>query len=477
LLYLGHEATAGADEHRKNSLLQENSKALGSGPDPARMPRGHGIRPAAQGAQDASLGNYSTVATPDPKEKRKNKYLHHLHLKRMMFAREAALLDELKALRGLQEAPGGVEGFAPRVTYLAGQIKVSRHSSRLCGDRMVPDHGTRKNGTKYKTGAPGHVRIDRYGADRADYVWIRRCGSVWFCLGCATKIYGKRREELQQAFTYFQDKKKTYSFVTLTHPHTNKETLANTMERLGKAVRALRTGKAWTLFKEKYGLEHIIRATEVTYSDTAGFHPHFHMLFVYDREAMTPEEVANIEQFLRDRWSRICIDHGFIANDRKRCEHLIHGVDVQTGVNPVDWEYLAKIKVWEMASTTSKTPRKKDSLSPWNIFEKAQEGDPKYQALWWDFMEGMRGRAAIRWSPGLKQLVGVEEKTDDEIVQGKQAELVYIVEKESFRKIVKTNSRVRVLEAVEAGLAGDVQQCSAVEDEFELILAMGEPPG
>lgn len=432
------------------------------------------------GQAGASLGNYSIVSTPEFGEKRKIKYLHHLDLKRMMFAREASLLEELKAFRGLQEAPGGVEGFAPRVTYLAEQIKVSRHSSRLCGDRAVPDHGTRKDGTRYSTGSPGEVEAHKYKTndqERSDYVWTRRCGSVWFCLSCATKIYADRREELLQAFAYFQDKKKTYSFVTLTHPHTNKETLASTMERLGKAVGALRTGKAWTLFKEKYGLEHIIRATEVTYSDAAGFHPHFHMLFVYDRESMTPEEVADIEQFLRDRWSRICIKYGFIANDRKRCEHLIRGVDVQTGVNPVDWEYLAKIKVWEMASTTSKTPRRKDSLSPWDIFEKAKEGDPKYQALWWDFMEGMRGRAAIRWSPGLKQLVGVDEKTDDEIVQGKEGELVYIIPRASFNKIVRTRSKVRVLEAIEAGLAGDVQRCSEVENEFELILAMGEPSG
>ena len=92
-------------------------------------------------------------------------------------------------------------------------------------------------------------------------------------------------------------------------------------------------------------------------------------------------------------------------------------------------------------------------------------------------MEGMRGRAAIRWSPGLKQLVGVDEKTDDEIVQGKEGELVYIIPRASFNKIVRTRSKVRVLEAIEAGLAGDVQRCSEVENEFELILAMGEPSG
>ena len=433
------------------------------------------------GQAGASLGNNSNDVTPEDGkwavERRKNSYLHHLELQRMMFAREAELKAEIEALRGLQEAPGGVEGALARVTHLAEQMKVSRHSARLCGDILVPTHGTRKNGTKYKTGSPGHVRIDRYGADRADYVWTRRCGSVWFCLGCASKIYAKRREELQQAFAYFQDKKKTYSFVTLTFPHTNQETLTDTMERLGKAVRELRAGKAWTLFKQRFALEHIIRATEVTYSDYAGFHPHFHLLFVYDRERMTPEEVQAIEGFLRDRWSRICINNGLIASEQKRLEHLERGVDVQTGVNPVDWGYLAKIKVWEMASTTSKTPRKKGHLSPWDLFALAKEGNPKYKALWFDFMAAMRGRAAIRWSPGLKRLVGVDEETDSEIVQGKQAELMYIVEKDSFRKIVKAKAKVRVLEAVEAGLAGDVQRCSEVENEFELILAMGEPPG
>lgn len=473
--------------------------ALGGGPGSGPQVTRTGSRPTAQGGADGPgsdydtsrnqgkegsleglLGNYSTVATPVLGELRKNRYLHHLDLSRMMFAREAELKEEIEALGALQKASVAAEGASARfdyLDYLVRQLKVSRHSSRLCGDRMVPTHGSRKDGTKYETGAPGHVRIDRYEGDRADYVWTRRCGSVWFCLGCASKIYAERRLELQQAFDYFQGKDKTYSFVTLTFPHTNKETLTDTMERLGQAVRSLRTGKAWTLFKQRYGLEHIIRATEVTYSEANGWHPHFHMLFIYDRKSISSADAQGIEDYLRDRWSRICIKYGFIASEQKRLDHLLRGVDVKTGLNPVDWEYMAKIKVWEMASTTTKTPRRLGHLSPWEVFELARSGVKKFRDLWWDFMTAMRGRAAIRWSPGLKQLVGIDEKTDNEIVKGKQAELVYIVDDGSFRKIVRRRSRVRVLEAVEAGFAGDVHQCSAVEDEFGLILVVGQPPG
>lgn len=477
-----------------SSIVEESG--LGGGPDPARPEAGHGIRPApqagfrhgdgagetvAKGAQKGVLGNYSTDFTPNLKERRKNSYLHHYALKKMMLAREQVLLCAVDALRAAQKASGGGEGVQARLEHLEGQLSISRHSSRLCGDRVVPSHGKRKDGSRYETGAPGHAEIHTGYEDlQAHYVWLRRCGSVWFCRGCASKIYGVRRQELQKAFEFFQGKDKTFSFVTLTHPHTNQETLADTMVRLSAAVSAFRMGKAWTLFKGKYDLEHIIRALEVTYSERNGWHPHFHMLFVYDRKSMTKQEADDIENFIRDRWHRICIKYGLVVSEKNRRDHLVRGVEVKTGLNLVDWDYMAKVKVWEMASTTTKTPRQETHMSPWDIFERAKNGEAKFQALWWDFMSAMKGRAAIRWSNGLKKLVGIGEKTDEEIVQGGKAEPVYIVDKPSFRKIVRMKIHAEVLEAVEAALTGNpraVKWCEELADQLGLILVMGEPPG
>ena len=67
--------------------------------------------------------------------------------------------------------------------------------------------------------------------------------------------------------------------------------------------------------------------------------------------------------------------------------------------------------------------------TPFDIAEDFSDGKDveKNAALWREYAEAMHGQRQLYWSAGLKKLLIVEEKTDDEIVaeeDERQAELV-----------------------------------------------------
>jgi len=391
--------------------------------------KGKGKRPGA-----APLGNNSLVvsaSTEQIKRTRENNYLGfygHVKLRNRLW-RE--LLDGAMS-PGLKAVLAGTED-------IEAAKKILGHSCFSCGEAVIP--------SKKVVIRKGENGIRHYSG-------VRYCGSVWFCQSCARKIYAQRRKELQQLFDYFKDKKKTYSFVSLTVPHSHGQTFCELVPRLAAAVRALRSGRAWKDFAGRYGAQCGIRATEATYSPITGPHPHYHLLIVYDRPEISDEEKTYIEQYFKSRWHEICLKKGLIPADRTKA-HLEHGCDVKTGHDPVKWDYLAKIKVWEMAGTTSKTARATGGLSMWEVQARAIQGEAHYQAVWFDFMCAMRHRSAIRWSPGLKTLVGIKDIADIDIVAEveKSAQLEYVVPLKSFRDICRRGLRLQVLTLIESGRA------------------------
>lgn len=218
---------------------------------------------------------------------------------------------------------------------------------------------------------------------------------------CAEQIFRQRREEIEKAFTW--EKQKSMSFVTLTNPHTIKDYFPQLMTRMQKALSEYRSGRAWKEFKEKYGFIGEIRTLEVTFSKKAGFHPHYHSVYLWDHE-LTKKETKEIETFIKKRWHHICKKHGFLTTEKKRRGHKIHGAVIKTGADPVRKEYLSKTEIWELASTTSKTPRRTDSIGSWELQRLAtEEKDPYYIDKWSEYMIAMRARIAIWWSQGLKE--------------------------------------------------------------------------
>jgi hypothetical protein len=132
------------------------------------------------------------------------------------------------------------------------------------------------------------------------------CGSVWQCPVCAAKISERRRVELQAAVDAHTG---LVFLATFTVQHSDQDALEALLDDLLKASYKLRTGKAWTLFKQRYGVVGSIRALEVTYG-AHGFHPHLHVLFFVAAD-------ADVDAFTGDllrRWREVVVKVGRYAS-------------------------------------------------------------------------------------------------------------------------------------------------------------------
>lgn len=450
------------------------------------------------GAAESSLGNIQQKFTPPPgvegekavsrnQEGWNHRYGQYMTLWQWEQEIQAEMDSLIARIRGLQEP--SIEALE-RLSALGEELVLVKHASRTCGLRMIPSDARNGRGEKYKTGMSGSPSLHtgyKGNTEKFHFVGVKFCASPFFCLSCARSIYAKRRSELVSLFEYCRSQKHSFFFVTLTHPHTNSQTLQETMSVLGEMRRKLRVGSPWKRFKDRYGVYGIVTATEITRSDRAGWHPHFHMVFVCDRPEITPEEIQEIQSFLSRQWSNLAVRYGLVSEEVKRQEHLSRGVMVQAGTDKAQFRYLGKFdcdesnesltdhkKAFEMASADSKSGRNFDSMTHWEVSALAHSGHPKFKALWFDFMKSMKGRPAVQWSHGLKALAGLKDIPDEDIVQGKKATEVYQVTRSDYQKINKQKAHCEVLEACESEAKGGESAVALVKRQFDVDLIPSE---
>jgi plasmid rolling circle replication initiator protein Rep len=79
---------------------------------------------------------------------------------------------------------------------------------------------------------------------------------------------------------------------------------------MGKAKHSLWTNRnSRDYFKSQMPLIGHITATEVKYSDNNGFHPHYHVLLILDKQYQA-EDLEIIESDLYEFWAEKCVKQG-----------------------------------------------------------------------------------------------------------------------------------------------------------------------
>lgn len=315
---------------------------------------------------------------------------------------------------------------------------------------------------------------------KAFYAGLVACGCVWTCPVCAEKIQERRRLEIKHAIDYFhQQENKTASMITLTFSHKFGDDLKTLLDKQKLALKGLRSGKAWDSFKEVFGFEGLIRSLELTYGSN-GYHPHTHELWFIDKrvdkakldkyldakfrakkhhvrrdelKAMSPQDC--FKELLLDRWEYYCNKVG-LMDDVDLSAFRQRAVDVKHNVSCS--EYLAKqddSKHWgadrEIAKASSKAG-KKSGMHPFNFLVKLKEtGEAKWAARWLDYSKCMKGKSQIFWSHGLKDRIGLDDLTDEEVAErfDDKAEVILRIEKDDWNKVTKNNAECLILEKTE----------------------------
>lgn len=285
----------------------------------------------------------------------------------------------------------------------------------------------------------------------AFYGGLVACGSVWTCPVCSAKVQERRRAEISDAIAWAYAAGLQPVLVTLTFPHGRHQKLGQLLRLQAKALALMRQGSPWKRFKTDMGYRGLIRSLELTYGVQSGWHPHTHELWFVrpgaDAEGMAREILKH--------WESACVRAGLLLPEKVEAFRL-YAVDVKGWCSAGD--YLAKqdsSKHWgadrELAKGGSKAG-KSTGKHPFGLLADAST-DRRSARLFLAYAIAMKGKRQLLWSPGLKALVGVDEKTDEQIAteQSEEADVLCLVEPGDWQRVRRYQRRAQLLDAAEGG--------------------------
>lgn len=311
---------------------------------------------------------------------------------------------------------------------------------RFCGK-----HSARPMGTVDVRSTPSEGAADRVG-----FSGLQSCASVWACPVCSAKIQATRREELKLLVTWAVAQGYAVAFGTVTLRHKKGQALADLWRAVSKCYTSVHNSARVSRLRKQLGVVGWVRALEVTHGDN-GWHPHLHVMWIYENgpdvrdvpqkdgedrrkwfERATAESKAAFQEKLEELadaefsiWERQVVKHGLGKPLRDHYQlRMVSDASVEfsdyfaKGVYDPSVARSAKSMSYEMSGNMSKAGRSKGSRTPWQILEDMlSTGDADDLALWEEYELASKGKTALLWSNGLKALVGVGDKSDEEVAE------------------------------------------------------------
>ena len=349
--------------------------------------------------------------------------IEQVNLCRVLSRAQKFILQEIarKILKQMQirttkNHPEGYKTFVHRVNYC---LRCRIDSQKGVGVRINEERGT------------------------AHYDNLQRCGSVWTCAPCSGEITEVRKIELKQGIDNWRKKSGHVYLVTLTNRHHFGDDLGDLLKGQRNALEKLWRQRAVKEMLATLGYVGRITATEVTWSFDNGWHPHFHLLVFFDHEI----NAQGLQTFLANEWRNACRKAGLKLPSMER------GVDVRDGTYAD--QYVAK---WGLEHELTKGHVKKgrgESLTPFDLLRQYPESPELFGDLFREFADAFKGKRQLVWTKGLKELLAVDEKTDEEIIFETEKESILINELagEIWELLVKYQQRAEYLEAIEKDYA------------------------
>lgn len=296
---------------------------------------------------------------------------------------------------------------------------------------------------------------------------LQTCGLVHLCAHCQPKVAARRAVEVQQAVDAWTAQGGAVLLVTLTLSHGPADPLAHTLGALKEAGRRVARHRAWAAETKRAGLVGRIVATEYTYGAN-GWHPHQHQLWFVKAGI----NAFDLQAALSSAWTVSVAKAGASASRE-------HGLRVDGAMMAARYvTKMATADAWTLADELVRSGSKLGrggSLSVWQLLDvwedKAAPEDARQQAarLLREYAAETKGTKALKWSPGLKELFLVEEKTDEELAEEAQAPDTLEVAKidpEGWPYVLKARAQSDVLTAAEDGGAPAVAALVATLREF-----------
>jgi hypothetical protein len=298
---------------------------------------------------------------------------------------------------------------------------------------------------------------------------VYRCGSPWSCPLCAPVVRQRRAQEIDSALRRHLDAGGGALFLTLTLRHKKRDTLVSRLDVIAQCMRLVLTGAPWARRKTLLGYIGNIKAIEITWGESNGWHAHAHVLLLFERP-VTEIERCDLDQWIFGRWQSIAMRRGLGSVTRA------HGIDLRHVRNAGELaQYLTIIddeSNWSPGLELTRSDLKR--WSPFDLLaEMVKTGDMRHRPLWLEYEQATFGRRAIVWSPGLRRrLTGIEqEATDESLAASEGLDLTLL------RALVPTDVWNRlVANGTDAALLNEIEDVAAVLLYIADLLGVDVPP-
>jgi len=252
---------------------------------------------------------------------------------------------------------------------------------------------------------------------------VRRCGSVWACPVCGSKILRERAGEIKKAVEHFGNAPKW--MVTLTARHSTKTELASFIKAFREARRRLAQSKPFRKFrKEAAGY---VTSAEITWSPRNGWHWHVHELWF---DAPKPDFAAAWQRAL-GVFGLSCVEEiGYDVRESWDASEYL----AKTGIDPEE-------RTWDTGKEMSTASKGKGI---WDL------AAARHYNLVREHYHATRGMRRITWSKGLKALVAVNEVADEDMLEEEGQEILQI-QQYAWSQIHSRGLVPDILESAEIG--------------------------
>jgi hypothetical protein len=299
--------------------------------------------------------------------------------------------------------------------------------------------------------AATQVSID-VGAQLVAHVGgIRRCGSSWACPVCAPVIRERRAVEVDRGLQTHLERGGGALFVTLTLQHRRRDPLASRLDTISRSLDLVLKGSGWDRRRLRYGYLGAIKAVEITWGEDNGWHPHSHSVLLFERP-LTEAEQADLEQWLFQRWSDLAKKKKLGKISRQ------HGVDLRAVTDGEGiGRYVTKVEGgWTAGHELARGDRKGNS--PLQLLRNlVATGETKWARLWTEYEHATYGKRSLRWSPGLRAHLALDEdQADEQLAASEGVDLTLLralVDAGDWNRVVRAGATADLLEQVEQGAA------------------------
>lgn len=325
-------------------------------------------------------------------------------------------------------------------TFTKSHVTLKAQALQRCHDFLLQDQSAKllpkervKNCLKRRIDK-NKGRLVKYNEERCKAHWanVQRCASIWTCPVCAKQITEKRREELKQGIEKFKAGGGYVFMMTLTFSHSQNQPLKSLLEGQKKAYKFFNeTTKVQQIFQSMGVGTKKINAKEVTYGSN-GWHPHQHILLLSNRPITDSykekmqisdiifDEKTKLNQFVKYHeelsqiWIKCCKKAGLQAPTME------YGLDIRDGKYAA--QYVSK---WGIENEMTKGHIKKGregGLTPFDLLqlsfdESTLVHEKSPLRLYQEYGVATKGLRQLVWARGLKKLLEIEEKTDEELAE------------------------------------------------------------